>query len=442
MNITRKNIDALNAVVTIELEKADYAPQVEKVLKNYVKNASIPGFRKGAVPMSLVQKQYGKAVLAEEVNKLLQENLNKYLTEEKLDILGNPLPKADENFNWDNETYTFDFELGLAPEFNVDLASVKDVTRYKIVADDKMLDEQVMRIRKQYGKMSQKEEVAADDDISGTFLNAEKGIDSPARLSLDVFKDKKTAKLFIGKKVGDVVTLNTKGLFPDDHQLMDYLKVGHDDVHGLDIDVDFKIEEISHTEPAELNQEFFDKLFGEGNASSVEDIKARIKEDAEKQFESHANQKFLNDVTESLLAGTKFDLPGEFLKKWLQTAGENPLTPAQAETEFGKSEKGLRYQLIEGKVVAQYGLQLTFEDLKAHTAEVIRRQMAQFGQMNPSDEDVDGIVARVLSNQDEVRRLSEQVMGEKMLNLYKEKVNAKEKEVTYEQFVAASYGEH
>lgn len=442
MNITRKNIDALNAVVTIELEKADYEPQVEKVLKNYVKNASIPGFRKGAVPMSLVKKQYGKAVLAEEVNKLLQENLNKFLTEEKLDILGNPLPKADENFNWDNETYKFEFELGLSPEFNVDLGAAKNVTRYKIVADDKMLDEQVLRIRKQYGKMSQKDTVAADDDISGTFLNAEKGIDSPARFALNVFKDKKTADLFVGKKVGDVVTLKTKGLFPDDHQLMDYLKVGHDDVHGLDIDVDFKIEEITHTEPAELNQEFFDKLFGEGKASSVEDIKARIKEDAEKQFESQSNQKFLGDVTEALMANTKFDLPSEFLTKWLQHQGENPLTPAQAAEEFAKSENGLRYQLIEGKVVSQNNIQLTFEDLKAHTAGMIRQQMAQFGQMNPSDEDVDGIVARVLSNQDEVRRLSEQVMGQKMLELYKGKVNAKEKEVTYEQFVAASYGEH
>lgn len=442
MNITRRNIDALNAVVTITLEKSDYEAQVEKVLKNYVKTASIPGFRKGAVPMSLVKKQYGKAVLAEEVNKLLQDNLNKYLTEEKLDILGHPLPKADDNFNWDNDVYSFDFELGLSPEFNVDLASAKDVTRYKIIADDKMLDEQVLRIRKQYGKMSQKDEVGADDDISGTFLNEEKGIDSPARFSLDVFKNKEASKAFIGKKVGDVVTLNTKGLFPDDHQLMDYLKVSHDDVHGLDIDVDFKIEEITNTEPADLNQEFFDKLFGEGVATSVEDIKVRIKQDAEKQFESQSNQKFLNDVTEALMANTKFDLPGEFLKKWLQNSGENPMTVSQAEMEFGRAEKGLRYQLIEGKVVSQNNLQLTFEDLKAHTAEVIRAQMAQFGQMNPSEEDIKGIVARVLSNQDEVRRLSEQVMGEKMLNLYKEKVKAKEKEVTYDQFVAASYGEH
>jgi trigger factor len=441
MNVTKTNIDDLNAVITVEISKADYEPQVEKVLKNYQKSASIPGFRKGAVPISLIRKQYGKAVMMEEVNKLIQENLGKFIQEEKLDILGNPLPKFDSEFDLDAEDLKFEFEIGLTPSFDVDLGKVKNVTRYKIVADDEMLEEQLLRMRKQYGKMSAKDTVEEGDDISGTFTNTEKGIDNKAHFTLDVFKNKDAAAQFIGKKAGDVVTLNTKGLFPDDHQLMDYLKVGHDDVHGLDIDVDFTIEEITATEPAELNQELFDKLFGEGVVSSAEDIKARIKTDAEQQFENQASQKFLNDVTMSLLDEIKFDLPSDFLKRWLQTAGENPMTPEQAEEEFNKSEKGLRYQLIEGKVMSQNQLQLTFEDLKAYTTELIKKQMAQFGQMNPSDSDVEGIVARVLSNQEEVKRLSDQVMSEKMLNLYKEKIQADEKEVTYAQFIAASYGE-
>ncbi|MCY1479944.1 Trigger factor [compost metagenome] len=441
MNITRNNVDALNAIVTVEISKADYAPQVDKVLKNYLKNASIPGFRKGAVPMSLIQKQYGKAVLLEEVNKVLQENLNKYLASEKLDILGNPLPKMNENFDWDADDYSFDFELGLAPEFTVDLEAKNKVTFYKITADDKMLNDQVERIQKQYGKLISKNTVEEGFDLTGTFTNEENGINNTATISLDVFKDKKTAKKFIGKKVGDVVTLKTKGLFDDDHKLMDYLKVDHDNVHGLDIDVDFKIEEINATELAELNQELFDKLFGEGNVTSVEQLKEKIKEDAEKQFASQADQKFLNDVTASLLENTKFELPATFLKKWIQTVGETPLTPEQAEEEYARSENGLRYQLIEGKVLAQNNLQITFEDLKSYTSEVIKKQMAQFGQMNPTEEDVEGIVARVLSNQEEVKRLSEQVMSEKMLSLFKEKVKAKTKEVSYEQFIKEMYGE-
>lgn len=440
MNITRNNVDALNAVVTVEVSKSDYAEKVEKTLADYRKNATIPGFRKGAVPMSLIQKQYGKAVLLDEVNKLLQDNLNNYLVEEKLDILGNPLPKVTEDFDWDVEDYKFEFELGLAPEFKVDLAA-KNVVKYNIVADDKMLNDQVARIQKQYGKLIAKDTVEEGNDVSGIFANEEKGINNRTTLSLDVFKDKKTAKAFIGKKVGDVVTLKTKGLFDDDHKLMDYLAVGHDDVHGLDIEVTFTIDEVTTHEPATLDQELFDKLFGPKVVTSVDELKAKIKEDAEKQFEQQADQKFLNDVTEALIANTKFDLPAEFLKKWIQTAGENPMTAEEAEAEYAKSENGLRYQLIEGKIIAENGLQITFDDLKAYTTEIIKKQMAQFGQMDPSDEDVQGIVARVMSNQDEVRRLSEQVMNEKMLNLFKDKVKAKSKDVSYDEFIKAMYGE-
>ena len=416
MNITRNNVDALNAVVTVEVSKSDYAEKVEKVLADYRKNAAIPGFRKGAVPMSLIQKQYGKAVLLDEVNKLLQDNLNNYLVEEKLDILGNPLPKVTEDFNWDVEDYKFEFELGLAPEFTVDLAAKNNLVQYKIVADDKMLNDQVARIQKQYGKLIAKDTVEEGNDVSGIFANADKGINNRTTLSLDVFADKKTAKAFIGKKVGDVITLKTKGLFDDDHKLMDYLAVGHDDVHGLDIEVTFTIDEVTTHEPATLDQELFDKLFGPKVVTSVDELKAKIKEDAEKQFTQQADQKFLNDVTEFLIENTKFDLPAEFLKKWIQNAGENPMTAEEAEAEYTKSENGLRYQLIEGKIITENGLQITFDDLKAYTTEIIKKQMAQFGQMDPSDEDVQGIVARVMSNQDEVRRLSEQVMNEKMLN--------------------------
>ncbi len=441
MNITRENVDALNAIVTVAVAKEDYSEKVAKILADYKKSANIPGFRKGGVPMSVIQKQYGKAVLLDEVNKILQKSLNDYLVQEKLDILGNPLPKVTEDFNWDKEDFKFEFELGLAPEFNVDLTAKTNVTRFTIVADETMLNEQIERIQKQYGKLMPKDKMEEGFDISGTFSNEEKGIDNRATFSLDIFKDKKTVKEFVGKKVGDVVVLNTKGLFDDDHKLMDYLKVSHDDVHGLDINVNFTIEEINATELAELNQELFDKLFGEGTVKSVEELKAKIKEDAEGQFSQQADQKFLNDVTESLIDNTKFDLPSEFLKKWIQNAGENPLSAEQAEEEYEKSEKGLRYQLIEGKVIVENKLQTTFEELKAFAGDLIKKQMAQFGQLNPTDEEVDGIVARVLSNQDEIKRLSEQIMSEKMINLYKEKVPAKTKEVSYQDFIKEMYGE-
>jgi trigger factor len=441
MNVTRKNTDDLNAVLTVDVYKSHYLHKIETQLKDYQKKADLPGFRKGAVPMSIIEKKYRQPLLLEEVNKTIQESLTKYLQAEKLDLLGNPIPVVVENRDWDAEKYEFEFEIGLAPKFEIDLENLKDLTLYKIIADEKMLDEQLIRMQKQYGKMSASATFEKGNDVSGTFRNEEMAIDSPAQISLDVFKEVATEELFLGKKVGDVVTLNTKGLFTDDHQLMDFLKVSHDQVHGLEIDVEYTIEEINSTEPAELNQELFDKLFGEGTVSSIEEVKAKIKEDAEKQFEGQANQKFLNDVTEGLLSTTKFELPATFLKKWIQTAGEKQLTPEEAEVEYSRSESGLRYQLIESKVMSNNNLQINFEELKAYAAEMIKMQMAQFGQMDPTTADIDGIVARVLGNQEEVKRLSDQVMSEKMLALYKSKVNADTKELNYQEFVAASYGE-
>lgn len=440
MNITKQQSDALNAIVTIDITKADYSEKVEKSLNDYRKNANIPGFRKGQIPMSLVKKQYGKAVLLDEVNKILQESLNNYLTEEKIDILGNPLPVVKDEFNWDADDFSFDFELGLVPDFSVDL-NAKKVTRYKIVADDELLNEQVERIQKQYGKLFSKDKSEEGDELRGTFTNETEGINQETTINTSVFKNKTTAKKFVGKKVGDVVTVSTKGLFADDHDLMKYLGVPHDNVHGLEVDVDFTISEVNGYELAEINQELLDKLFGEGNVKSVDELKQKIKEDAENQFTGQADQMFLNDVTDSLLENTKFDLPADFLKRWLQQAGENPMSAEQAEEEYNKSEKGLRYELIQGKIMTENNLQVTFEELKAYASDIIRKQMAQFGQMNPTDADIENIVARILSNQEEIKRMSDQLMSQKMLNLFAEKSGAKTKEVTYPEFIKISYGE-
>ncbi|MBQ0117660.1 MAG: trigger factor [Flavobacterium sp.] len=440
MNITKNNVDALNAVVTIQVAKADYAEKVDKVLADYRKNATIKGFRKGAVPMSVIQKQYGKAVVLDEVNKVIQESLSKFIADEKLEILGNPIPAENKDFDFDAEEFSFDFELGLAPQFSVNLENT-EVTKFNIQVTEEMLDEQVERIQKQFGTLETKDKVAEGDDLKGTFSSEENGINHETSIALDAFKRKTDIKKFIGKKVGDVVAVSTKGLFDDDHKLMEYLGLDHEGIHGLDIEVNFTIEGITSTVNAELNQELFDKLFGEGVVTSVEEVKAKIKEDAEKQFEQQADQKFLTDVTEAIIENTKFELPVTFLKKWIQTVGENPLTAEQAEEEFSRSEKGLRFQLIEGKVVAENNLQLTFEEVKAYASDLIKKQMAQFGQMEPTDADVDGIVARVLSNQEEAKRLSEQMMNEKLVNLFKEKVKTTTKDVTFEEFVKEMYGE-
>lgn len=441
MNITRENVDALNAVVKVDIAKEDYSHKVDKILSDYRKTANIPGFRKGHVPMGMVKKQYGKAVLVDEVNKLLQDALNKYLTEEKLDVLGQPLPKPQDDIDWDADGFSFEFELGLAPEFDVNLKSKKTITHYHIVADDKMIDEQIERIQKQYGKLVPQDTVEKDSEITGTYKNEEKEIDNTVTLTLDKFKGKTTAKQFVDAKVGDVITLKTKGLYKDDHELMHALKVSHEEAHDLDIQVTFTITEINKRELADLDQELFDKLFADKSVTSVTELKAKIKEDAEKQFVQQSDQKLLNDVTEYLVENTKFDLPAEFLTKWMQTAGEKEMDEAQAKEEYEKSEKSLRYQLIEGKLIEENDVKVTMDDIKNHARDMIKAQMAQFGQMNPSDKELDDIAARVLSNQDEARRISEQLVSQKLLNVYKEKANLKAKELSYDKFVKEVYGD-
>jgi trigger factor len=441
MDIRRIAINEVTEIIEINVFLSDYKGQVAKRINEKMPLATVKGFRKGAVPKDLVEKQYGKAIKQEEVKKVVDLALERFITSERLNLLGTPLAIEKEIFNWELENLTFQYEIGLAPFFAVDLDAKTDVTKYIITADDKMIEEQVVRIQKQFGTLTPAESITNDSEVSATFVNESAGIKANTPFELSIFKDKATADKFLGKKVGDVIKVNTLGLFEDDHKLMDIFKVNHDIVHTLNVDLEVTINSVDAVQQAELNQELFDKLFGAGNVATLTELKAKIKEDAEAQFAQQAEQKLTDDVVNALIANTKFDLPRDFLIKWLQTAGEKNLSKAEAEVEFNRSENGLRYQMIEGRAMAQSDIKINFEDLKAFTTKNIRQQMAQFGQTNPTDQEVEGIVARVLSNQDEVKRLSEQVMKDKLLQLLVEKANPTTKTVTYDQFVKEMYGE-
>jgi trigger factor len=440
MNIKRTDIDALNATLNLHIEKADYIFTVDKQLATYRKTAAIPGFRKGHVPASLINKKYRTPLVIEEINKLIQKQLNDYIASEKLNLLGNPLPEKQDNINWEDEEFNFEFSLGIAPEFDVDVKGKKDITSYTIKADDKTINEQIDRIRLQYGKLVSKKEVAAGDQVTGVFRNDDAGINADATFSLDKLEGKNNLKAFVGSKPGDKLELQTKALFKDAHDLMTFLKVEHDAAHDLDVLVTFELTEVNSREKADLNQEFFDKLFGEGVVSSEEELREKLREDASRQFAQQTDQKLLTDVTESLIENTKFDLPATFLKRWIMTAGEQELSEEEAAAEYERSEKGLRYQLIESKIMRENAeLQLKFEELQAYSRNQIRVQMAQFGHTDATDKEVDDIVARVLSNQEEVKRMSEQLQNEKMLDFFKKNAKLKTKEVTYEEFIKEAY---
>ncbi len=438
MNITKENIDALNAVVKVEITSEDYKDKVAEILQDYRKKANIPGFRKGHVPMGLVKKQYGKSVMIDEVNKLLQDSLNNFLVEEKLDILGNPLPKIQDDFSWDAEDYAFEFELGLAPAFDVKLDAKKKITAYKIVADDALIDKEVANIRARFGKIVSKDAADKGTMLVGTFTNEATELDKKSTIAFDDLT-KKSQKIVKGKKAGDTVVFKSKDLFDDAHKLMGAFGLSHDEIHDLDIDASFAIEEINATELAAINQDLFDKVFGKDKVKDEKELRKLIAEDAEKQFATQADQSLLNNITEYLVENTKFDLPATFLKKWLAVAGENPMTPDQATEEFDRSEKGLRYQLIEGKIIKDNNLQIQIEELKEYAKEFIKAQMAQYGNLNPEEKELDDIANRVLQNQEESKRLADQLMSKKLLDFYKENMTFKTKELTYEAFVKEVY---
>lgn len=441
MHISKTDIDALNAVIQITVERKDYEEKVSSVLNDYRKNANIPGFRKGHVPMGMIKKQYEQAVVADEVNKILRENLDKYIQEEKLELLGNPIPKAsEEGLDWKASQIDFEFELGLAPKFDIKLDVLKKVISYEIEPNSKMIQEQLTYIQKQYGKLVSQTKIQKDFEITAQFRNEEIELETMVNFTIEDIKSKNAVKALKEATTGTVLNFSGKGLFKDDDTAKRLLALDDkkiEEISSAEITVELK--EINERIPATLNQELFDKLYEAGTVTSEQELKDKIKAGLQAQFEPQVNQKLMNDISEALVEKTKFKLPDEFLKKWIQTSGKEPMTEAEANDEFNKSEKGIRYQLIEGKIINENELNLTFEELKEYAAVLVKNQMMQYGQI-PDQEQLDGIVSNVMSNQDETKKLSEQLMGEKMLNFFKEKAPLKIKKVGFDAFVKEAYG--
>ena len=440
MNISKTDIDKLNAVVNISIDKKDYEQKVHTILKDYRKKANIPGFRKGHVPFGMIKKQYEKAVIADEVNKLIQENLDNYIKKEKLELLGNPLPKEKNNsIDWNHGNMQFEFELGLAPKFEIKLDVLKKVTHYEIEPDKKMIDEQINHIQNQYGKIKAKKKIEKGFEINAQFKNEEIDLDTMGNFSMKDIKSRKAIKLLNESEVGSNLNLPSKGLFIDNTTAKRVLSLDDENLKKLSkLDLTLEIKEVNERIPAEINQDLFDKLYKPGTVKSEKELKDKIKEGLQAQFKPQSNQKLMNDISETIVEKTKFKLPSDFLKKWIRSSGKEPMSEEAAIDEYNKSEKGIRYQLIEGKIISDNNLKMTFEELKEFTETLIKKQMSQYGQM-PEKEKLDGIVSNVLSNKEETKRISDQLMGDKMLKFFIEKAPLKRKKVAFDAFIKQAY---
>jgi len=438
MKVSKKDIDKLNSIISIDIEKNDFESNVENVLKDYRKRANIPGFRKGHTPIGLIKKQYGLSVKVDEINKLIQKGLSDYLSNEKLAILGNPVPVEKNNIDWNADKLTFDFEIGLSPKLEVSLKNKKAIPSFEIDVDKKMIDDQILNIQNQYGKLLAQNRIEDDFEINGNFKNEDFKIDNKSNFKLKDIKGKSNKELLKKLTIGDSVELKTKGLFTKDSDLTFHLKIDDQKKDEIKV-VNFSLTEINKRVPADLDQELFDKLFGKNSIKSVTELKDKLKKDAESNFANQTDQKLLNDITEHLIDNTKFELPDKFLKKWMQTAGEKKLTEQEANEEYEKSEKGLRYQLIEAKIIEQNDIKIDHIKIKDFAKELIKSQMKQYGQNSPEEKELESIAQRILSNKDEVKRISDQLLSKELLELFKNNLKFKKNKVSYEKFIEMAY---
>lgn len=442
MNVTVKNTGDLSAVLSVEIKAEDYQAKVEKQISDYKKKANIPGFRPGHVPSSLIKKQYGKGILIEEVNHILQHAVEDHLKSEDLEILGNPMPVAQGDIDWDSQTeFEFNFELGLAPKFDLVIDGKIKVPYFKISADKDMIAKYATDYAKRFGKMSYPESIEDDSLIKAMFTEldgkgnvVDGGIVESANFSMDNVNLKKNIALLSGKKKEDVIELDVKKAFNKEFNVAAFLKTTEETLSAANGNFSLTIEEVSKLEPAEMNQELFDKVFGEGTIADEAAFLAKIKEDAENMFIGESERKFYDDLRGVVLKKTKFDLPDEFLKKWMQTSGEKPISEEEVEKEYPNMKDGLKWQLIENKVVRDNKIEISREELKDFTKGMIARQMAQYGQL-PESMDIDSIAENVMQNQEEVQRMTDQLFTEKIVRFFKENVKLAEKEVSFDDFL-------
>lgn len=449
MEITQNNMDALNAEVKIKLEQSDYLPQYESALSNYRKQVNMPGFRSGKVPLGLVKKQYGQAILAEEINKVLSKALMDHIEDAKLRILGNPLPKENEDLkgDWQNpDSFEFEYEIGLAPEIDIKLKK-KAFNYYVIKVDDKLIDQQVKDMTRRYGQLSDPEESGDQDLLMGTFVELDEkgeikegGLMHDATISLEFIEDKNIKKQLVGLKFGDKVVVDPHKVSKNHDDLARMLDITHEQTHDIKTDFQFTINEIKRLTPATLNQELFDKVFGEGNIADETAFRARIQKDLEEMFSKDSDRLFKRDFSKELIEQINPKLPEAFLKRWIAVANENPLSQEQIEAEFPQYAQSLKWQLIEGEVAKANEIDVSMEEISNHAVSMIAQQYAQYG-MPLQEEHLKTLAANTLSNDKERQQIADILYEDKVIDVLKEQATIKEKKVSYDEFLKLANAE-
>jgi len=445
MKITQSKTKDLMATLKVEVVEKDYRENVDKILKDYRKTAVMPGFRKGKTPMSIINKKYKTAVTVEEVNKILQDEMYKHISENKVNVLGSPMPKKSEKvIDWEKDNdFNFEFEIGLAPDFDVKITKKDKLNYYNIKADEKLLNQYCNDIAKRYGKMGNIEISQEGDlvfcnieqlDVDGDVM--ENGIKNEATVSMDFIADKKIKKQFVGVKPDDILKINVNKAFTNHSDLGAMLNVKHEAIHNLSSEeFQFTVKNINRLTPAELDVELFDKVYGEGNVKTLKAFRDKIKEEAEISFVAESDRMLKNDVVTYLLEKTNFDIPDDFLKRWLGQTSEKPITLEQIESEYDRYSKSLKWQLIENKINENFDIKIEQEEILAQAKTLISGQMMQYGQPVLDDEKLNEIADSILKKEEERKKIIDQLYDQKSLTVYKDNFKLVDNDISYDDFV-------
>lgn len=444
MNIEREETGALTATLKLKLEPSDYAPAVDKVLKEQRKTASWPGFRPGQVPMSIIKKRIGKSVLVDEVERLVDSSLRNYIEENKLRVLGQPLPseKIENNNDWDQPgEFNFQYDLGIAPEIDVEMDNKLDVEFPLVDVNEELLDKELADMQRRFGNLSDAETAGPEDMLMGDLIELDAdgeiqagGLMNRTTITLSEL-DQATQGLFTGKTVGDSVTVDPHKISKDHDDLAKMLEVDHEAVHHLHGDMLFRVTDIKHLQPMEVGQDLFDRVYGPGAVTDLAAFRAKVKEGMEQMFHQDSERLYVRMVMRSLLDKAAIELPDDFLKRWIAMTSENPITPEQIEEGYADYAQSLRRQLLEDRIVEKYGLEAKVEEINEFAKRRMVDQFAQYGIPMPEEERLQEMAGRMLGDREQVKQMRDLIVDRKLVAHFTAMLSPKEKKLSLDDFV-------
>lgn len=442
MDITKEAVNDLNAIIHINLKEEDYIGEVNSQLADYRKKASVPGFRPGKVPMGMVKKMYGKGVLVEAVNKKVSEGLNNFIIENKLNVLGYPLPNPEKTTMIDFDTqkdFDFYFDIGISPEFDFEVTDKIKVPQYKIKVSAKEIDNAINDVKVRFGEEEHPEIADITDALQGKFtevddagLIIEGGVVNDGFFKIDDVKLKTIQKKFIGSKAGDKVVFNLMKAFKDESKVKSLLNLHDGAEDKLSADYEFEVGSVIRVKEAEINEELFKKVYPNDDIKDEKSFKAKLKKDLAAHYSRDTDRQFLADTINEIVSITNLQLPDEFMKRWLMENNQGKITKEQLDEQYDSYAKTFKWQLIESKLHEQFG-----DDIKVTEDEVRSKVKAYFNTMGgdaESNPQIEAIIDSVLQNQDEKQRIYNDLLDQKFINVFKEHVKIDEKEVNSEKF--------